>query len=318
MDDERDVLQAVLDRYGLVGARTELLGSLWNHVYRVETADGRRCSLRLCNPAIRQSRSVEEELSWLEWIAGRQQVQVPRPIRNREQELVTAVPTPEGARLGCLFEWVAGEPARGSLTPAVMRGIGQAVAGLHSMAREAGGPFEAGDFRSGYQYGSRLAASHLEWIETRRAEIGEETASLLSAAVAWLLAALARMGESPDKYGLIHADLHFGNFLVYGGRVSVIDFDQLGWGHYAYDLAVLQVELRNEVEECAALWEDLVAGYRQVAPLPYAAEGELAALTVAVDLAFLDWVYNSPSPAVRRQMGPRVAGTLAAIGERIV
>jgi hypothetical protein len=38
-------------------------------------------------------------------------------------------------------------------------------------------------------------------------------------------------------------------------------------------------------------------------------------LTVAVNLAFLDWVYNSPHPAVRRQMGPRLSATFASIRE---
>lgn len=317
MNDEQRILQAVLGSYGLLGAKTELLGNLWNRVYRVEAENGQRCSLRLCAPAIRQSRSVEEELLWLEWVASRQQVRVPRPVRNQQHDLITAVPTPEGARLSCLFEWVPGGPARGSLTPTVLRRIGQAVASLHVMAREAGGPFQASDFRSGYQYGNRLAAAHREWIAARRAEIGEENARLLEGAVAWLLSALARMGEPREKYGLIHADLHFGNFLVQDGQVSVIDFDQLGWGHYGYDLAVLKVELANEVGDCAALWDNLVAGYQQVAPLPFAEEGELAALTIAVHLAFLDWVYNSPNPAVREQMGPRLAGTLASISESV-
>lgn len=317
MDDEQGILQAVLDGYGLVGARTALLGSLWNRVYRVEAEGGQLYSLRLCNTAIQQSRSVEEELLWLEWVASRQQVAVPRPVRNREQELITAVSTPDGTRLSCLFAWVAGEPARGNLTPAVMRQIGQAVARLHVIAREAGGPLRADDFRSGYQYGSRLAASHREWIEARRAAIGEEHARLLDRAVAWLPAALERIGEARDKYGLIHADLHFGNFLVHNGSVSVIDFDQLGWGHYGYDLAVLQVELRNEVGDCAELWDQFAAGYQQVTPLPIADDGELGIFEVAVHLAFLDWVYNSPNGAVREQMGPRLPAAFAAIRESV-
>lgn len=176
-------------------------------------------------------------------------------------------------------------------------------------------PLRAGDFRRGYQYGSPLAASHCAWIEVRRAAIGEENARLLERAVAWLLAALERIGEARDKYGLIHADLHFGNFLVQDNQVSVIDFDQLGWGHYGYDLAVLKVELRSELGDCAEQWDSLVAGYQQIAPLPFADDRELGVFEVAVHLAFLDWVYNSPNPAVREQMGPRLPATFAAIGE---
>lgn len=98
----------------------------------------------------------------------------------------------------------------------------------------------------------------------------------------------------------------------------MIDFDQLGWGHYGYDLAVLKVELANELGECGEQWDSLIAGYRQVTALPFAEESDLAALSVGVHLAFLDWVYNTPNPAVREQMGPRLPGTLAAIRETIV
>lgn len=125
------------------------------------------------------------------------------------------------------------------------------------------------------------------------------------------------MGETGASYGLIHADLHFGNFLVQDGRVSVIDFDQLGWGHYGYDSAVMKVELANELGECGEQWDSLVAGYRQVTALPFTEEGDLAALTVGVHLAFLDWVYNTPNPTVREQMGPRLPGMYAAIGKSV-
>lgn len=89
MDDEQQLVPAVLGSYRLGGAQTQLLGSLWNHVYRVEVADGQRYSFRLCAPAVQNRRSVEEELLWLGWVAGRQQVRVPRPLRNQHHELDT-------------------------------------------------------------------------------------------------------------------------------------------------------------------------------------------------------------------------------------
>ena len=60
------------------------------------------------------------------------------------------------------------------------------------------------------------------------------------------------------------------------------------------------------------------AGYQGVTPLPFAAESELGVFTVAVNLAFLDWVYNSPNAAVREQIGPRLGATLASIRERVI
>jgi Ser/Thr protein kinase RdoA (MazF antagonist) len=53
------------------------------------------------------------------------------------------------------------------------------------------------------------------------------------------------LGYGPDLYGLIHADLHQGNYLFHGDEVRVIDFDDCGWGHFAHDLAVTVSELEH-------------------------------------------------------------------------
>ena len=81
------------------------------------------------------------------------------------------------------------------------------------------------------------------------------------------------LGRGPDVYGLIHADLHQGNYLFHGDEVRVIDFDDCGWGHFAYDLAVTVSELEHLPRQ-ATLREALIAGYRSVRPL--SAEQEAA------------------------------------------
>ncbi len=315
MQNEEHILLKILEKYGLSGAKTQLLGSLWNRVYRVEAKNGRLYSLRLCAPVIQEKRSVEEELAWLELIVNQQQISVPRPVRNQHQELITVVSTAEGTRLSCLFEWIEGEPTKNRLTPEIMHQIGRSVATLHEIARQHGGPFHENGFRSRYQYGRCLAVSHREWIAEHQVKIGTENATFLERAVTWLVEQLERIGETSDNFGLIHADLHFGNFLVRDGAVSVIDFDQLGNGHYLYDLATLNVELLNEPEEYVERWHSLKAGYQQVTALPFKDERELNPFIVAVKLAFLDWVYNSPNPRVNEQMGPLIPATFASIRE---
>ena len=317
MQNEHHILQEILASYGLAEAQTHLLGSLWNRVYRVEVNNGTLYSLRLCPPEVQNSSNLADELAWLELVARQQQVRVPSPVRNQQGDLITVISTPDGQRLSCLFAWVEGEPAKQHLTAAVMRQIGRAVAKLHQLARAFGGPFQAQGFRAGYRYNSQLAASHRDWIAAHQTEIGIAQVRLLEAAVTWLIAELAEIGETRDNFGIIHADLHFGNFLVQADQVSVIDFDQVGCGHYLYDLAVLLVELFAEGADWAARWANFKAGYQQVAPLPFDDEKALNPFIVGVNLAFLDWVYNSPNPAVREQMGPRLPATFESIRTRM-
>ena len=61
--------------------------------------------------------------------------------------------------------------------------------------------------------------------------------------------------------------------LFLGDEVGVIDFDDCGWGHFAYDLAVTVSELEH-LPRRATLRAALIAGYRSVRPL--SAEQEAA------------------------------------------
>ena len=87
-----------------------------------------------------------------------------------------------------------------------------------------------------------------------------------------LVTGLGRLPMGPDEYGLIHDDLHFANFLVHdAGQVSVIDFDDCGYGWYAMDVAmalfdvVVLYNASNEAEKQRFAWQFLssyLSGYR--------------------------------------------------------
>ena len=79
------------------------------------------------------------------------------------------------------------------------------------------------------------------------------------------------LGDGPEVFGLIHADLHQENYLFDRGRVRAIDFDDCGWGHFVYDLAVTLSELRWR-PDYGARRAGLLRGYRAVRPLPAAHE----------------------------------------------
>jgi Ser/Thr protein kinase RdoA (MazF antagonist) len=82
------------------------------------------------------------------------------------------------------------------------------------------------------------------------------------------------LGEGPDVFGLIHADLHQENYLFHEGQVRAIDFDDCGWGYFSYDLAVPLSELRWR-SNYAELRAGLLRGYRAIRPFPAGHERHL-------------------------------------------
>jgi Ser/Thr protein kinase RdoA (MazF antagonist) len=311
------IRNAVLDAYALFGAQTHLLQSRWNHIYRVEAADGQVYSLRICAPEFKDRQWMQDELTFLDFAAGLGTICAPRPVRNRDGDLLTTIATSGKERLACLFRWVEGEPSSRYLTPDVVRQIGQITAHLHEIGRAFPFPSEDNGFRKDYRYDQVLARSHFEWMAEHRAEIGPANETLLHRAIDFAVDGMDRVGQTPATYGIIHADLHFGNFLVHDGQVSLIDFDQLGRGHYCYDIAFLLVELFDDAETQPARWQAFKEGYQEVTALPFTNDEELDPFIVAVGLAFLDWVYNAPNPQVRKEKMRWVAGVYTSIRARV-
>lgn len=314
---EEALLQATLRSYNLTSAQTHLLQSRWNHIYRVEAADGQVYSLRICAPEFKDRQWMKDELTFLDFAAEMGTISAPRPVRNRDGALMTAIPTPIGERVACLFVWVEGEPAYRYLTTDVTRQIGRIAAHLHEVGRAFPFPSQENGFRADYRYDQALARSHREWISKHRAEIGPENEALLQRAIDFAVAGMDQIGQTRQSYGVIHGDLHFGNFLIHNGQVSLIDFDQLGRGHYCYDIAFLLTELYDDPDTQTEHWQAFKEGYQEVTPPPFTDDTELEPFLVAVGLAFLDWVYNAPNPQVRAEKMRWVPGVYDSLRARV-
>jgi Ser/Thr protein kinase RdoA (MazF antagonist) len=89
-----------------------------------------------------------------------------------------------------------------------------------------------------------------------------ETAALVSAAIQKVWTTVRELGQGPDVFGLIHADLHHRNVLFHRRIAGAIDFDDCGYGHWLYDLAVPLTALQQRPDYCA-LRDALLTGYRR-------------------------------------------------------
>ena len=96
-------------------------------------------------------------------------------------------------------------------------------------------------------------------------------------------AVLARLGQDPTGYGLVHADLCRDNVLDHHGQARPIDFDGASWGHYALDLAIAADDIPQDLHQV------LLDGYQTVCPLPPGYQEHPAALLAARRLFLAIW-----------------------------
>lgn len=105
------------------------------------------------------------------------------------------------------------------------------------------------------------------------------------------------------EQGLIHADVHEGNFKVYRGEFYLFDFDDSCVCWYAYDLAVnlLRFASVTERDRMERFRSQLLAGYRSVRPLSIEWEHHIEGLIRVRRLWTVNWLtMRSDIPRLRR------------------
>ena len=279
----RRLAGVALAGYDLPPARLTLLAHLFNTTFRVDTAGGERYMLRIHRAGRATPDGVGAEMAWLAALRRDTSLEVPAPVPVRTGALLTVAATPGVPRphLCVLFRWLPGRLRRHGLTPRHLERVGEIMAALQNHAlrweRPPGfvrgrvdGPNAAAGRRS-----DPFAPDILAAVEAL------VTDTLSAAEAAPVMAVLARaqaveqaLAEEPGTFGLIHADLHYGNLLFAGDTVRAIDFDDCGFGPLLYDPAVMLSALLDW-PEYPALRAGLLAGYRRVRPLSAAHEALL-------------------------------------------
>jgi len=92
---------------------------------------------------------------------------------------------------------------------------------------------------------------------------------------------------------MIHADMHPGNVLVDGDRLTVIDFDDAAWGWHAYDIAVALVH-HQDGPNLAAFERAYISGYRSVRPISDQVLRSVPMFRLVRGLAQIGWYHQRP------------------------
>ncbi len=287
--DEIDVAQLALEQYDIgPNATLRLLNLSENATYLVEDA-GTQSILRVHRRDYHRAHEIESELDWLAALRADSDVTVPTVLPTRDGRRVVTVNVDGTDRYAVHFDMVAGaEPDENALTSEDFHTLGRITAALHDHSQRWARP--SGFDRFAWDWEHSLGAQP-RWGRWQDAEgVGPSENDVLERAQTLLRTRLEAYGTGPDRYGLIHADLRLANLLVdSGSKITVIDFDDCGFGWYFYDFgtAVSFIEDDPALPEWQASW---VSGYRSRRELPAADEDMLASFVLLRRLLLLAWM----------------------------
>ncbi len=292
--------QAALRAFPIEPDALELVSLAENVTYRVvDRRDGAAYALRLHRPWYH---TLDELISERAWVCALNDagIAVQAPVRTRdgqEYASVTIAATGE-QRFAGLARWTTGrvlaevlrETADTAIAERHFEQLGALTASIHDQAASWQPPAR---FTRHVLDANGFMGSTPHWgpFWDHQALSAAERRLMLDTK-ARLHAALARLDRQPSVYSMIHADMHPGNVLVDGDRLTVIDFDDAAWGWHAYDIAVALVHQQDA--NLAALERAYVAGYRSVRRISDKSLTLVPMFRLVRGLAQIGWYHQRP------------------------
>jgi Ser/Thr protein kinase RdoA (MazF antagonist) len=299
----KNLAHTALTNFAVQPSRLQLLRHGDNTTFRLDVTGGERYVLRIHRSGQRTPTEIRSEMMWLAFL-NQEGFVVPSPVPTRDNDLLTiasAKGVPE-ARPCVLFRWLDGRFIDDHLNPERLALVGKFMAHLH----ESGKKFRTPDgFTRGRLdnlcgkprgVGETFARSQVNNPEDEATAIrlvteicSPEDGKRVEKLIGVIRKAQLELGRSPETFGLIHGDLHQENYFFYQDQVRAIDFDDCGYGHYLYDIAVTLFNIDGH-ENKLVLKESLLNGYRSVRTLPNTYENYLDVFIHLRELQMMLWV----------------------------
>jgi Ser/Thr protein kinase RdoA (MazF antagonist) len=274
----------ILSRYAIAAKSAVSINYEYNATLKVETTDGQLFALRINTNSPRTPENLMAEIAFVRLIAADGRVRVPQPIQNSEGSFYTSVfHEPSQRTFHCvLYSWIEGEELEDEPTDKQLKAMGVAMATMHLVAPA----FEL-------PHGATLPTfdDPLWWTEdfllSDKSVLDASAKDLISRALMAIKEGVAKFYLSATPM-IIHADMHGGNVLWNADHLSVIDFDDCGFGLPIQDFATALYYF-DTPEQDAAFKE----GYKSVAPLPECSERELKMFFLQRRIVLLNYLYET-------------------------
>jgi amicoumacin kinase len=223
---KKNILVDFLETFQLE-EKIEKLGDFENYVFKVYK-NGNPFALRITHSTHRSMEEITAELDWVNYLYANN-VHCPKAFTSVNGCLIETTLAEDGSNFyACLFSYVDGHPVKVNseeFNDQLFYAWGKATGKMHAVTKK-------------YQPrpGMKLRPS---WYEEELLDIDQYVQDqAVIENTTKLVKDLNKLPYNLDNYGLIHTDIHSGNFFYDGQSIHVFDFDDCSYHWFASDIAI--------------------------------------------------------------------------------
>lgn len=317
LDRATRLAELAAQQWPCVTSAPELFMHRENTVFKVATSRG-PAALRIHRLGYHNKIAIQSEMQWMAHLAA-QGLKVPEPLANMHGKLVGEIDVDGQIHFADILTWLDGMPLGNSSDPLafskleleqIFFNLGATMARLHDASDRWTMP--QGFQRHAWDRDGFVGETPFWGAFWNADDVSMRDRDTLIAARDKAGLALDTLRRTGADYGLIHADFVRQNILVSGLEVSIIDFDDSGYGFRMYDFATALVKNRGE-PHYDLIKQSLFKGYRSQRSLSAQDEQSLHLFLALRDFAYLGWMdARRGEPGVEERMPAIRKATLAA------
>jgi Ser/Thr protein kinase RdoA (MazF antagonist) len=261
----------------------------------VTAGDGRCFALRVHQAGLHEDEALRSELTWMQALRD-DGFSVPRVVPTSDGELFAVIGEGNDASRCSLLEWVdgnlmndLGRVEKGMQTELCgrYRRLGALAARLHNHSQSWSPP--PGFVRHCWDEEGLLGDEpRMGRFWDHPALTPQQRREFLKARIV-LQGLLKKLGKNESNYGLIHADFLPDNVIVNEDDLTLIDFDDCGYGWHLYEMGTA---LLPQIKQ--PFFDDVVAayleGYRSERAFSREDEETMPAFLMLCSLNYLGWL----------------------------
>jgi len=298
------------------GASANLINLSENHTFLITNANGQKTILRVHRPGYHRISDIYSELNWMVALREKAKIKTPIPIVGNDGKQVQTLSLQDDLLFAVMFVFEAGsEPDEGEDLRASFEQLGIMAAKCHSHAQDWKLP---SDFSRLTWDKAGILDKGAHWGDWRKApNISADNHMILERAEKTLRKLLDEYGNDRTRFGIIHADMRLANLLVDDGEVKLIDFDDCGFGWFAYDFAAA-ISFFEDSPSIPALFANWLAGYVRVREFSKADIEIVDSMVMLRRFALLAWVGSHHETDLATGLAADFAEVSAKIAQKYV